>query len=124
MRQIGEQWIEDYGTVKYMAKAAKQENPECCESSCDFCCFEHFYCTKARIADCNYGKNYIVKDLGPVNEEGCLAEERTGLFPTIEEITDGIWKASVYSNEGLTQIEIEVWSTSEQGVKDAWNRRA
>jgi len=66
---------------------------------------------------------YEKKDLGPVNKEGLLAEERTGLFPTISEVTKGIWKATVYQNEGLMQIEIGIWATTRQQVIYAWNRR-
>ena len=116
MRNLGEQWVEDGHMWKVVPNGL-----------CDGCDF-NLGCMRNGGVICRSGhcvtKQGHVKDLGPVNEEGCLAEERTGLFPTITKVNDGIWKASVYQNEGLIQIEIEVWATTKQGVIDAWNRRA
>lgn len=108
MRTLGEQWVEN----DRMYKAVK--------GVCENCGISHL-CTLS--ASCPMVWGLIAKDLGPVNEDGCLAEERTGLFPTITKVTDGIWKASVYQNGGLMQIEIVVWATTQQQVIYAWNRR-
>ena len=123
MRETGEQWVKEVDGVQHMVKAVVAIE----EGTCIACDFECQLNKCSGIPDNLCGQDsdsYILKDLGPVNEEGCLAEERTGLFPAITKVNDGIWKASVYQNSGLIQIEIEVWATTKQGVIDAWNRRA
>ncbi len=119
MRQLGEQWIEN-------GRMYKAVDGQGCEN-CYGCHWSdaNSGCDSMVVCPVNASETgLIVKDLGPVNEEGCLAEERTGLFPTISEVTKGIWKATVYQNEGLMQIEIEIWATTRQQVIYAWNRRA
>lgn len=67
-------------------------------------------------------------DLGPVNEDGCLAEERTGLFPEVArkfdlEFFDWVWQAYVHVIENDIKITVSVVATTREGVIDAWNRR-
>ena len=123
MYQLNEQWVEDYGTVKHMVKAVEQEQPECCESSCDFCCFEHFHCNRARIADCKFGKNYIVRDLGPVNEDGCLPCPFCGEFTTLKYELDEN-DESIYAVEHECSVYITTgWNHDKQAVINTWNGR-
>jgi hypothetical protein len=127
MRKLGEQWVEDYGTVNHMVKAVEQENPRCCEYGCDHCCFEHFYCKKSRSSDCNYGENYIIKDLGILNEDGCLpAPWDKTFYPNIYE---GLLTIYTSNRRVLVCCEDDDMSMfvngkTRQEAIDRWNRRA
>ena len=118
MRQLGEQWIEDGRMFKAVEGQGCENCWGCHWSDENSCCDSMVKCPVNASET-----GLIVKDLGVVNKDGCLAEERTGIFPTITKVNVGMWKASVYQNEGLIQIESEVWATTQQGVFDAWNRR-
>ncbi len=63
------------------------------------------------------------RDLGPVNEAGLLAEERTGIFPKVSQVCDKLWKAFIYVNNDLEHIEVAVYGKTKQQVIDTWNRR-
>ena len=61
------------------------------------------------------------RDLGPVNEDGCLAEERTGKFPIIAELKEeGVWIVRLHAGN----VTITVTGATRQQAIDAWNRRA
>jgi len=70
------------------------------------------------------GTQYEKKDLGPVNGDGCLAEERTGLFPehVIEKHLNGkyLYKFYVFA----FGVNVTTYGETMQEAKDAWNRRA
>lgn len=63
----------------------------------------------------------IIKDLGILNEEGVLAEERTGLFPVIAGL-ESVKCWLVRLNAG--NVTITVIGATKQEAIDAWNRRA
>lgn len=125
MKTLNEQWVENGRMYKAVLQESKIINRVIDGNICHGCCHVDNWDDDCLHPSklCPLDKGLIVKDLGPVNEEGCLAEERTGLFPAITKVNDGIWKASVYQNGGLIQIEIEVWATTRQQVIYAWNRR-
>ena len=125
MREIGEQWIEECSDGKmHMYKAV--EGPKIVNglmesNTCHGCCYVDKWdddCLNPNQA-CPVGKGVIVKDLGPVNEDGCLAEERTGIFPNISFTCDE-W--CVEYNEDY--ISVACFGVTKQQAIDAWNRRA
>ena len=66
-------------------------------------------------------------EYGPYNEEGFLAEERTGLYPDISHDTrSGIYEAVVYetlTDPPLCPVLVRVQASSMDRLRDAWNRR-
>ena len=66
-----------------------------------------------------------IKDLGPVNDDGCLAEERTGLFPKIKHtINIETFKWEWVAELRTESIYILIKAPTHQEVIDIWNRRA
>ena len=140
MRILGEQWIEEVDGVRHMVKVAEPHDDswwdriaECDGGTCAGACALYEKCKASGnmedfcpVAESSpersdYDDVYI-KDLGPVNEEGCLAEERTGLFPKISrlEIDDCVWVAAVHDDF----VTVMAYGNTEQEAIDAWNRRA
>ena len=133
MRQLGEQWIEEIDGVRHMVKAVKGVEGE---KLCTACIFKpRIYPDYSKIRHdtvqtpfrCAYGvlcpiEEGYIKDLGPVNDNGCLAEERTGLFPKISrlEIDDCVWVAAVHDDF----VTVMAYGNTKQEAIDAWNRRA
>ena len=73
------------------------------------------------------------KDLGILNEDGCLPEERTGKYPTIKDRNEyegwrllHIWDCTVCEKMGNDDeaIEIRVSALTRQEAIDRWNWRA
>ena len=125
MRNLGEQWIVEIDGVKHMVKAVKQRkeisNIEFKIHPCRKCLFQIDDCDCAYPSSgwkCDMEKGLIIKDLGPVNEDGCLAEERTGKFPTISFSCDE-W--CIEYNEDY--ISVACFGVTKQEAIDAWNRR-
>ena len=120
MRKLGEQWIEVIDGQEHMVKAVKPVE------LCQGCLYNGNGggCWWSGFDDeCEMGYRFIIKDLGPVNEDGCLAEERTGLFPKVSQVFDNLWKAFIYVNNDLEHIEVVVYGKTKQQAIDAWNRR-
>jgi hypothetical protein len=116
MKQLGEQWIED-GRM-YKAVVGRQKYCLGCSKNDD-----SVVCRCKNIVGCEEGENFIIKDLGPVNKDGCLAEERTGLFPKFSTMAVGTsskWMLSVKANGFL----IAVYGSTRQEVINLWNQRA
>jgi len=64
----------------------------------------------------------VARSIGTVNKEGCLPEERTGKFPSVNLIADEnseIWFVS-YKGNGICVITN---GESRQEAIDRWNRR-
>lgn len=103
-----DQWVQD----GRMYKAVKGR------CLCFGCSFDDGSAGCSHLSECSEGENYIFKDLGPVDDNGCLAEERTGSFPTVKQ--DGcVW-----------YVELQTVSTvvlcigySRQETIDKWNHR-
>ena len=116
MREIGEQWVEN----GRMYKAVEGQG-------CENCWGCHWSdansgCDSMVVCPVNASETgLIVKDLGPVNGDGLLAEERTGLFPKISslDIDDCVWVADVY--DGF--VTVMAYGNTKQEAVDAWNRR-
>ena len=90
MRKLGEQWVEEIGGKEHMLKCIG-------------------------LAD---DMSIIIKDLGVLNDDGCLAEERTGKFPNISFSCDE-W--CIEYNEDY--ISVACFGVTKQEAIDAWNRR-
>jgi len=119
MRKLNEQWIEVIDGQEHMLKAVL---PSLC-----YCCEYNIYKEVGQVK-CQNGEQCVtqqghVKDLGILNEEGCLPDERTGLYPRIEEAKDNVqvfkWSCIVSSND----VYIRAHGSTKQQAIDAWNRR-
>ena len=65
----------------------------------------------------------IIRDLGPVNEDGVLAEERTGLFPVVENHFHNLWVVTLITNDFPKIIQVSCYGATKQQAIDAWNWR-
>jgi len=77
-----------------------------------------------RMRKCTFVGEYISKskDLGPVNEDGYLAEERTGLFPETKGVFGDDWaNYTVFVKSG--GVYVGCHAPTLQEAKDIWNRR-
>lgn len=129
MRKLGEQWVEEIDGKKHMLKAVKQTN------KCSGCVFNTgIWCTDHNQSERDFNfSTMIIKDLGILNEDGCLPEERTGKYPTIKDRNEHegwlllhIWDCIVCEKIGDDDeaIEIRVSALTRQEAIDRWNRRA
>lgn len=71
------------------------------------------------------------KDLGILNEDGCLPEERTGKYPVVKKVIslklmDWVWWAGIQGESDINgaKLSIGVEALTEQEAIDAWNWRA
>ena len=131
MREINEQWVEAIDGKRHMVKAVKGVEGE---KLCTACIFKpRIYPDYSKIRHdtvqtpfrCAYGvlcpiEEGYIKDLGPVNEEGCLAEERTGLFPRVAYVEKDTWVAEFHNSS----IDFSCYGKTKQQAIDVWNRRA
>ena len=130
MREIGEQWIEEGSDGKmHMYKAVEGEN-------CTGCAFGKM-CQSSRLNnihvcdredDCPLEySNTVVKDLGPVNEDGLLACPFCRVYP--KQISNGVEYMldeeipTFYVEHRCKTIQATEFCYSEQEAIDIWNRR-
>ena len=127
MRKLGEQWIEVIDGVRHMMKVVKGDGITTCMGCFYFDNYDKDCKNPVGEVQCSEG---IIIDLGPVNEDGCLAEERTGLFPEIANkfdlfAMDSVWVAEFqYADSTGMIIQIQIRANTKQECIDAWNRRA
>ena len=122
-RQLNEQWVEEIDGVKHMYKVLPCKDGNPC-LGCDFGYFDmdvehvriHICSCKIR---CDDNGKYIIKDLG-VLCDGFLPEERTGLYPEIENLRNETFIVSVRTDD----VIVICYGNTLQEAKDAWNRRA
>ena len=97
--KIGEQWVEEIDGIKHMYKAVEVATRGLCS-------------------------DIVVKDLGILNEDGCLPSD-FGVYPEVYEHTlmgiDG-YMVKAYTSE--PHIGKYAWGNTKQQAIDAWNRRA
>ena len=106
MKHLGDQWIEVINGQEHMVKCVGIRNPV--------------------ITD---GNNFITKDLGILNDDGCLpAPWNKNLYPNIDEHDLNIYQNGspihyflIYGDDGL--IKMWVKGKTKQEAIDAWNRR-
>ena len=123
MRQLGEQWVEEGSDGKmHMYKAVEGEN-------CTGCVFGKM-CQSSRLNnihvcdredDCPLEySNTVVKDLGPVNEDGLLGCPFCGEYLTLETNGAGYYWLCCTNNDCL--ITTKGYETKQEAI-DAGNRR-
>ena len=120
MKELGEQWIEVIDGKKHMLKAVNSTyNCNGCAYLCD-----NGKCSHESIIECPvYKIDAIIKDLGILNEDGCLPSD-FGVYPEVYEHTlmgiDG-YMVKAYTSE--PHIGKYAWGKTKQEAVDAWNRR-
>lgn len=126
MHKLGEQWIEIIDGQKHMVKAVAPI--ELCKG-CLFNCNQGGCCWKG-FDDCQMGSFFIIKDLGILNDDGCLPEERTGEYPTIKKVVSTelliwVWWVGIDRKASIAraQLLIGVEALTKQRAIDAWNWR-
>ena len=125
MRQLDEQWVEN-GRMYKAVEGPKIVNGLMEGNTCHGCCYVDKWdddCLNPN-QECPVGKGVIIHDLGPVNEDGCRAEERTGLFPVVENHFHTLWVVTLITNDFPKIIQVSCYGTTEQEAIDAWNWRA
>ena len=132
MRQSGEQWVEVIDGKKHMLKAVENPYETCqgCTFGCESCDVCH-YCL-ADGGKCPVNKmDMVIKDLGILNEDGCLPSPLGGYPKIIHEVDqnrtengddvhyDNLWCVEIHEPFLICTNE---YPTEQQAV-DAWNRR-
>ena len=99
----------------YMTDCPKDHNGSCCSRE------NHKPCEEK----CSYDPDFIIRDLGILNEDGLLACPFCGEFPTLKDELDENYE-SIYAIEHECEAVVITtgWNHDKQQVKDAWNRRA
>ncbi len=118
MHKLGDQWVEIIKGHPHMLKAI---DPTCLCQGCLYngnqggCMWVH------GLDDCESGYRFIIKDLGILNEEGCLpCPWYKEVYPSVYEVGKDSWMAVVESY-GIT---MRATGKTKQQAIDAWNRRA
>ena len=124
MRQLGEQGIEIIDGQKHMVKAVAPI--ELCQGCCVNC--NQGGCCWKGFDDCQMGSFFIIKDLGPVNEDGLLPCPFCEEYP--KQISNGVEYILdeeipiFYVEHRCKTIQATEFCYTEQECIDAWNRRA
>ena len=129
--KIGEQWVEEIDGKEHMVKLVPSIH--LCRG-CVFLFSNKTFCSDPMMSERNIDcSKTIIKDLGILNEDGCLPEERTGKYPTIKDRNEyegwrllHIWDCTVCEKMGNDDeaIEIRVSALTRQEAIDRWNWRA
>jgi len=129
MRTLGEQWVEN-GRMYKAVEGPKIVNGLMEGNTCHGCCYVDKWdddCLNPNQA-CPVGKGVIIKDLGPVNEDGCLVCPFCGESPKIGNFGDGFSDITFYVKHNQSECVIcglmrtKSFKTKQQAI-DAWNRR-
>ena len=129
MKKLGEQWVEEIDGKRHMLKAVEGE-------SCKGCTFGMMHkgyglndihvCDRDDDCPLEYA-NTVVKDLGILNEDGCLPSSWGG-YPEVIRVGKPnfvtYFKVSLVVKYGDgSGIQIHVTGKTKQQAIDAWNRR-
>ena len=134
MRQLGEQWVENGRMYKAVLQESKIINRVIDGNICHGCChvdnWDDDCLHTSRL--CPLDKGLIVKDLGPVNEDGCLPSPWGGYPKIIHEVNqtriengedvhyDNLWCVEIHEPVLVCTDEY----LTEQEAIDAWNWRS
>ena len=132
MKEFGEQWIEEIDGKRHMLKAVLQpkQRSHLYNGNDTHPCFKCFF--QMDDYDCAYPsdkwvcdmqRGVIIKDLGILNEDGCLPCPFCGEYPKIIHPTENMPVVSIVHTGAGHRILLEFFS-SEQEAIDEWNRRA
>ena len=122
MHKLGDQWIEIIDGQEHMVKAVENTTGNC--KGCDLQIVDNCY----GACGAGDGCNFIIKDLGILNEDGCLPSPWGG-YPKIVRVGgEGFctYKVRFYLKHGRVYgfTLIEVTGNTRQEAIDAWNMRA
>lgn len=110
MKNLGDQWIEIIDGQEHMVKAVK--------GFCENCCLSHL-CNLS--ADCPMDWGLVGKDLGILNEDGCLpAPWDETKYPKITVLIGNVYNIEVMEGFWFMQVRGD---TKEKAI-ERWNRRA
>ncbi len=121
MRQIGEQWVEVIDGKHHLLMIVENTS----KLVCNGCSFGYY---QAGDHHCKFGldcpaSDGIIKDLGVLNEDGCLPNG-WGEYPRIEAVKDVVTYKISYrcvTRNGIYCVT-ELYSTEQEAI-EAWNRR-
>lgn len=127
MRKLGEQWVEEINGKRHMLKCVKQKaeisHIEEKIHQCHKCLFQMDDYDCAYPGDgwkCDMENGTIIKDLGILNEYGCLpAPWDDKQYPNIHKSLE-IWNI----NARIGEVFMSAQGHTLQQAIDAWNRRA
>lgn len=131
MHKLGEQWVEEIDGKKHMLKAVKptfdRGNSFVC-TECIFAMVEADYGVSCFHEDCkcpldNHENKLTIKDLGILNEDGCLKSD-FGIYPAIyRHVIMGVNGYMVKACATDPYVGKYAWGKTKQEAIDAWNRR-
>lgn len=119
MRKLGEQWVEKIDGQEHMFKVVANTH------NCNGCAYlgDTSICLHSSILECPVDRlDAIIRDLGILNDEGCLPCPFCGKYPKIIHPTENMPVVSIVHTGLGHRILLEFFS-SEQEAIDAWNRR-
>lgn len=118
MRQSGEQWVEELDGKKHMLKAVQSDHLcSGCVFSCTTFCRDPLM--SERDIDCS--QMIVIKDLGILNEDGCLpAPWDETKYPKITVLIGNVYNIEVMDGHWFMQVRGD---TLEKAI-ERWNRRA
>ena len=121
MKELGEQWIEVIEGERHLVMEVKSDKEH---AACPRCMFNggHGTCVYPED-DCPVRNGHYIKDLGILNEDGCLPCPFCGEYPKIIHPTENMPVVSIVHTGAGNRILLEFFS-SEQEAIDEWNRRA
>ncbi|MFA7133144.1 MAG: hypothetical protein WC108_07590 [Bacteroidales bacterium] len=118
---IDDSWIEKIEGKRHLVKRVEKK------SNCSGCIYL-FQQDRVHVA-CQHpsawtGKDFPCKviDLGEINKDGCLAEERTGKFPVIKTISNEVSEIWFVSYKGNGLCVVANGETKQEAI-NRWNRR-
>ena len=126
-RFLFEQWIEETPKGRHMFKLVSAK-----DSNCIGCCFGGTndlsqHCCSHDPCPVELGKAGIVIDLGPVNEDGCLMDERTHSYPRIKKVEESMsqWKVWVEDTNAKAnkRVLVAVFADTREKAIALWNKR-
>ena len=126
MKELGDQWIEVIDGKRHMLKAVEGPKETSHISARVHPCFKCFF--QMDDYDCSYPsdkwvcdmqRGVIIKDLGILNEDGCLPCPFCGEYPNLE--NNGYFWYCCTNDDCLA--EVGTGKTKQEAI-DIWNRRA
>ena len=123
MHKLGEQWVEVIDGQEHMLKVVEKVSEK--SYDCTGCIFNgHNGTCRYHSQNCPSGEveHGYIKDLGILNEDGCLPCPFCGGYPKIIHPTENMPVVSIVHTGLGHRILLEFFSSEQQAI-DAWNRR-
>gem|GEM_PF-2503083 len=133
MHKLGEQWVEEIDGKEHMLKAVKRiciyDGKSIDGYTCHGCSFVDNWdddCTLDNppcLISQHTAGDFIIKDLGILNEDGCLKSD-FGIYPAIyRHVIMGVNGYMVKACATDPYVGKYAWGKTKQEAIDAWNRR-